>query len=73
MARARVGAGPPLAVRMRVALLNAQKRCSVVVAYDDAYAVVSGPDGNRAYQRDMLRAFDDEALDAERAGRADGR
>ena len=63
---ARPGAGPPIAVGTRVALLNAPTPL-VVVAYDDAYAVVSGPDGNRAYQRDMLRAFeafDDEALNA---------
>ena len=63
--RPRASAGLPLAVRMRVALLNAPETELVVVAYDDAYAVVSGPDGNRAYQRDMLRAFDDEALNAD--------
>ena len=56
LARAR-GAGPPLAQRMRVALLNAPETELRVVAYDDAYAVVSGPEGNRAYQRDMLRAL----------------
>ena len=41
---------------MRVALLNAPETELVVVAFDDAYAVVSGPAGNRAYQRDVLRA-----------------
>ena len=56
--RPRASAGLPLAARMRVALLNAPETVLVVVAFDDAYAVVSGPDGNRAYQRDMLRAFD---------------
>ena len=57
--RPRASAGLPLAVRMRVALLNAPETELVVEAYDDAYAVVSGPEGNRAYQRDVLRAFDD--------------
>ena len=56
--RPRASAGLPLAVRMRVALLNAPETELVVVAFDDAYAVVSGPEGNRAYQRDMLCAFD---------------
>ena len=57
--RPRASAGSPIAVHMRVALLNEPSTPLVVVAYDDAYAVVSGPDGNRAYQRDVLRAFDD--------------
>ncbi len=54
--RPRASAGSPIAVRM--ALVNEPSTPLVVVAYDDAYAVVSGPEGNRAYPRDMLRAFD---------------
>ena len=62
--RPRASAGLPLAVRMRVALLNAPETELVVVAFDDAYAVVSGPAGNRAYQRDVLRSFDDHGDDS---------
>ena len=57
--RLRVGAGPALAKGQKIATLKEPTVPLVVVAFDDAYAVVSGPDGNRAYQRDVLRAFDD--------------
>ena len=57
--RTRVGAGPALAKGQKIATLKEPTVPLVVVAFDDAYAVVSGPDGNRAYQRDVLRAFDD--------------
>ena len=62
--RLRVGAGPALAKGQKIATLKAPTVPLVVVAFDDAYAVVSGPDGNRAYQRDVLRAFDDRGDDS---------
>ena len=61
--RLRVGAGPALAKGQKIATLKEPTVPLVVVAFDDAYAVVSGPDGNRAYQRDVLRAFDDRGDD----------
>ena len=62
--RLRVGAGPALAKGQKIATLKEPSTPLVVVAFDDAYAVVSGPAGNRAYQRDVLRSFDDHGDDS---------